>query len=75
MTNEERKIPKRVEIHTHTICGNVEIFKEHLETINDLPVSVFKTHKQKLEYFEVEFYNTEDELIEILCCPYGEENG
>lgn len=71
----ELKIPVRVAFHTHTTdCVNLQEYVSFLKA-KGLTVGVFKTQQQRLDYFEIEFYNKEDTKIDILVCPYGEPIG
>lgn len=68
---EKIKTPSRVEIHTYTTdCVNLHEFRSFLIE-KGLDVGVYQTHHVQLEYFEVEFYNKDNLLIDVLTCPYG----
>lgn len=64
------RIPTRVEIHTKEVeNANLKIYADFLKD-KGLPFGVFKTLSDQAEVFEVEFYNKEDQLIDVLVCPY-----
>lgn len=67
---EEVRIPTRVEIHAdRTDDANLQEYRKFLME-KGLEVGVYLTQKVKLPFFELEFYNKDDLLIDVLCCPY-----